>query len=90
MSPWLSFSIAMNFLLSVRTPPSPIVFDFAQFLINSSKVDESTAFGPIISRLGFDEDTFLNEMKSFGNGTFSSKKPFVMDKVLNFLINLSL
>ena len=71
----------MDFLLSARIPPAPIVFDFAQFLINSGNIDESTALWPIISRLGFDEDKFLNEMKSFGNIIFSSNKPFIMDKV---------
>lgn len=72
----------MDFLLSVRTPHSPIIFDFAQFLINSGKIEDISTYGPIISRLGFkNNEKFLEEMRSFWNSTSTSKKPFPMDKV---------
>ena len=75
-------SIAMDFHLSVRTPHSPIIFDFAKFLINSGKVEEISAYSPIISRLGFKSEKFLEEMKSFWSMAGTMKKPFELDKVI--------
>ena len=71
----------MDFLLSVRTPYSPIIFDFAQFLINSGKFEEISAYNPIISRLGFKNEKCLEEMKSFWTMTGTMKTPFELDKV---------
>lgn len=69
--------IAMDY----RTPHSPIIFDFAQFLINSGKVEEISAYSPIISRLGFKNEKFLEEMKAFWGTAGTSKKIFDLDKV---------
>lgn len=71
----------MDFLLSVRTPNSPIIFDFAQFIINSGKVEEISAYAPIFSRLGFKNEKFLDEMKTFWTSAGTSKKTFELDKV---------
>lgn len=72
----------MNYFSSVRSPHSPIIFDFAQFLINSGKVEDLSAYGPIISRLGFKNDKFLEEMRSFWASSGSLKKHFALDKVI--------
>lgn len=81
----------MNHLLAVRTPFSPIVIDYAKFLAKSGKANEVQSYGPIVSRLGFQLETFLNEMKQFytsasaPTSTASSKQPppppFLMTKV---------
>ncbi len=71
----------MSHFSSFRSPHSPIIFDFAQFLINSGKFEDLSAYGPIISRLGFKNDKFLEEMRSFWTSSSSLKKPFALDKV---------
>lgn len=71
----------MSHFSSILSPHSPIIFDFAQFLINSGKVEDLSAYGPIISRLGFKNDKFLEEMGSFWTSSSSLKKPFALDKV---------
>lgn len=73
--------LLMNSNLSARGPLSPIIFDFAQFLIDSGKVEDVSAYGLIISRLGFKNDKFLEEMRSFWTLAATSKKPFILDKV---------
>ena len=72
----------MDFLLSARTPHSPIIFDFAQFLINSVKFEDVYEYVTIICRLGIvDNEKFLEEMRSFWNAAATFKKPFPLDKV---------
>jgi hypothetical protein len=73
--------LRMNRFSSFHQPSSPIIFDFAQFLINSGKVEDLSAYGPIISRLGFKNEKFLEEMRSFWTSSTSLKKNFALDKV---------
>lgn len=80
----------MTSSLSVRSPLSPIIFDFAQFLIDSGKFEDATAYGLIISRLGFKNEKFLEEMRSFWTSAATSKNPFVLDKVIMIIYIKSL
>lgn len=74
-------SFEMNCLLSIKSPQPPIIFDFANFLIKSGKVDDYSSYGPIITRLGFNSNTFIDEMRAFAKESSTSKKTFVINKV---------
>ena len=71
----------MEHLLSPRQPASPIVFDYAKFLISSKKTDDFKAYGPIVARLGFSSESFLNEMKKFASESAARKALFNIDTV---------
>lgn len=71
----------MEHLLSCRQPLTPIVFDYAKFLISSGKFADAKAYGAIVSRLGFKADSFSAEMKKFATSASTFKGSFVIDKV---------
>lgn len=64
-----------------RTPFSPIIFDYANFLISSGKVEDVSYYGPISARLGWKTETLLKDMKDFWNNSANIKTPFSLDKV---------
>lgn len=65
----------------LRTPFSPIIFDYANFLISSGKVEDISSYGPISARLGSKTETFLKDMKDFWINSATLKTPFSLDKV---------
>lgn len=71
----------MEHLLSLQQPTTPIVFDYAKFLISSKKTADIKAYGPIVTRLGFSADSFLTEMKKFTTEAATRKTNFNIDKV---------